>query len=320
MTSDTRSDNDAATVAMAGPDQARELVGFINYIQPHIPWDETHLRWQFFDAPAGLARLYTIRVDGQIAALYCACPKHLTVDGESHTAFMVQDVMTDPAYRGRGFLHRLAKACGDDLTANGEIGYTFPNKLSEGSFRRTGWQELTPVPWRACAPIRLDRDGASRVSELDGPFPSTVDAVWENAGLRCGVARTAAFLNWRYARPATVYRRFLIDAGAGVLVLKTYQGDDVRLVHICELLVREAARESLPDVLAFCHDYARREGADRLTAWLPEGHPYAGTFDAFGLVREHSSDRYAFVWPRGEDDPVRDPSNWHLTQGDSDVY
>ncbi len=62
---------------------------------------------------------------------------------------MVQDVMTHPNYRGRGFLHWLATVCLEDMRNDGAIGYTFPNKLSEGSFRRTGWAELSPIPLRS---------------------------------------------------------------------------------------------------------------------------------------------------------------------------
>ncbi len=67
---------------------------------------------------------------------------------------------------------------------------------------------------------------------------------------------------------------------------------------------------------------ARLEGAPEVTAWLPEGHPYAEAFDLFGLRHEAGSGRFIFTTgPQAlVETGLLTAGNWHLTQGDSDVY
>jgi len=308
------------TVEMAGPQDGADVLSFINKIQPQIPWDDIHLRWQFFEAPAGHARIYTIRAEQRIVSLYCACPKVFSLHGETRKAFMVQDVMTDPAYRGRGLLHRLAQRCVDDIKRNDEVGYTFPNKLSEGSFRRRAWAELMRVPLRTCNAISVPNPPEHLISPMGKAFPADTIEIWRGSGIEIGVQRSAGYLNWRYRRPHQTYFRFSIGDGAGYLVLKLYDADAGRLLHICDLLVTQQARRVVRGALHFCHGFARANGAERITAWLPEGHPYSGDFDALGLKCDKAHDRFIFAIQPHDAALLMTPSNWHLTQCDSDVY
>ena len=312
--------SDDFAIELAGPDQGAALLTFINKIQPHIQWDDAQLRWQFFESPAGSARIYTIRSEGEIVSLYCACPKDFSVDGEKRKAFMVQDVMTDPAYRGRGFLHRQAAECVSDLKSNNDVGYTFPNKLSEGSFRRRSWAELMQIPVRMGETRSSLMSSGDLASPLAGDLPAEATEIWRNSGLRIGVERSAEYLNWRYRRPHEAYIRFSIGGGVGILILKLYDSDDCRLLHICDLIVVREARKLVKDVLGFCHGFARMNGAVRITAWLPDGHPYADDFDTLGLQRDRTCDRFAFAIPPQDAAGFLTASDWHLTQGDSDVY
>ena len=313
---------DGLPVVMAGRAEAGAVLALVNTVQPHIPWRTADLAWQYFDGPAGSrSRLYAIRDGGCLVSLYGAVAKPFRLGARTVTGFMIQDVMTDPAYRGRGYLNFLAGLCADDIRTSDDIGYTFPNKQSENSFRRNGWHELMTVPVRSKAVDRAGHVDAAGLEEVTGPLGDRATAAWRDSGLDCGVERTGEATDWRYGRPGIAYRRFLVAGEAGFVILKRYAHEDGPLVHVCELIVKADARGRLPALLGGVEAIAARDGATALTAWLPACHPYAPAFDAFGLGIDPSHDRAMFVTARPPLPPrLADPAAWHLSQGDSDVY
>jgi len=310
------------SVAVTEADSALVLE-LVNTIQPSIPWTAEYLRWQFFETPAGHARLYGIKdAPGRLVALYASTAQKVCVGPQSVTGRMIQDVMTHPDFRGRGYLHHLADLCLQDMKGAGEVGYTFPNEKSEKSFRRNGWDELCAVPLRKrhCgrSPPATQMPDATPV---DGDFDTTVTEIWDSSGLKVGVRRDADFLNWRYRKPSNKYFKFLLNANEGVLILKLYQHGQQRILHICDLLVREDRRGIISRTLEFCEQFGMLNKVDILTAWLCGEHPYAPQFDRFGLNLAAESSRFVFVFPgRVQFQDLKRPGLWHLSQGDSDVY
>lgn len=301
----------------AGENDADELLALINLVQPHIPWDSQRLHWQFFSPPAGPARLYVVRESGRIVSLYAAVPLAVQHAGGVRRSFMIQDVMTHPKYRGRGYLHELGRICFADLRAGGDLGHTFPNERSEGSFRRNGWTALCRVPEWTMA-LAEHSGSHARVQPCDA-FGAQADEIWAEAGLDTGVRRDCAYLEWRYSKPGVAYQRYAIEGDRGFLVLKLYSGDR-KLLHICELVVRASARGLIPGVLRFCFSTGYRLGAQTLTAWLPPQHPYAAAFAAAGLGFQRGN-RTVFVTAPADLLPgLGEERRWLLTQGDSDVY
>lgn len=303
-------------VGRADLSDAPQLLGLINFIQPHVPWTEVHLRWQFFESPAGPARLHVIRDGDAIVSLYAAIRQRILVEGEVKTAWMIQDVMSHPAYRGRGFLHHLGQLCLNELRQHGDAGYTFPNKLSEGSFRRTGWHESGRVPLRTLSLNGLPSQSRTSTGLVESVtvFDGRHATAWSAADVGVGVHRDVEFLSWRYGKPGQTYHKFALGGDAGFLVLKVYRGSESTTVHICDLVLRKDSRELVGPALAFVLGFAFGNGAARVTAWLPESHPYGPAFDGAGLILSREHDRFMFV-----EGPVTGKP-WHVTQGDSDVY
>lgn len=299
----------------------RELLELINLVQPHVPWSEEHYRWQFRGSPAGPARLYVAEEDGRLVSLYAAVAHRVRVDGVLRTGLMIQDVMTHPDHRGKGHLHELGRLCLEEIQANGDLGFTFPNERSERSFRRNGWVELCAVPWRHRGTASLG-SAAEPGARKDMRFSELAGAIWSDSGLRIGVERDTAYLEWRYSRPGACYRRLLCE-DFGFLVLKLYQpGAGPQVLHICDLVVRASFEKRVGSLLGAAVAVARAEGASEVTAWLPEGHPYAEAFDLLGLRHEAGGGRFIFTTgPQAlVETGLLTAGNWHLTQGDSDVY
>lgn len=264
-----------------------------------------------------------IDAGGRIVSLYVGTRKRLWLAGAARNAVMVQDVLTDPEFRGRGFLNRFATSFFDEIHRWRSLGYTFPNKLSENSFRRSGWVELCRIPIIArplTAGAGFPRSTQISFHEVDA-FTAEIDEIWQQAGLPIGVLRDSAYLGWRYGRPDTTYRRFKIGDGAGYLVLKLYSRGDQRIMHVCDLVLRKAARPMLPTILSEILALASESGAALLTAWVTVGHPYRTAYDTAGFRPDESNDRFAFVTgPKAELGLLATAAAWHLSQGDSDVY
>jgi GNAT superfamily N-acetyltransferase len=312
---------DGLPVLRADRGDSRAVLALINAVQPHIPWSRGDLAWQYFDGPADApSRLYAIRDGERLVSLYGAVAKPFRLGARTVTGFMVQDVMTDPAYRGRGHLNFLAKLCAAEIRESEDIGYTFPNKQSENSFRRSGWHELMTVPLRH-RPVRADAGQAAALQEQTGALGDRATTIWRDSGHECGVERTGAVADWHYRRPGAVYRRFLQADGSGFVVLKRYDREDGPVIHICDLVVSATARDRLAAILEAIERIAALDGVTSLTAWLPQGHPYAEAYDAFGLGMDPTHDRVMFVTAQAPLPPLlTDPAAWHLSQGDSDVY
>lgn len=307
------------------PDHANKMLALINLIQPSIPWTMDQLKWQFFATPAGPARLYGFQnAKGDLVSLYAAIAQRILDQDEVRLARMVQDVMTHPDYRGRGFLHLLAERCYNDMKQSGEVGYTFPNEKSANSFKRTGWKQLCVVPYRqkALSPFEATVPALDiEISPVRSAFEDSITSIWRVSGLGCGVERSAEFMNWRYAKPATEYFKFTVNGTDGFLVLKNYCTSTHQVLHICDLLVREDKRSLIPKILKFSEYFALFKKASVLTAWLHESHPYASYFDQHGLSLNVNPSRLVFVHDGIlRNTGLNDVRRWHLTQGDSDVY
>jgi hypothetical protein len=231
---------------------------------------------------------------------------------------MVQDVLTHPSYRGKGMLNALTTSFLSEMRERNECGYTFPNKLSENSFRRSGWSELMQVPALECN-ITTQHTATALTIEVSA-FDSLVDTIWSDAGFPVGVVRSAEFLNWRYDRPGNVYRKYVIS-DVGFLILKYYDRGTQKVMHICDLVLREHERGLCKSILNSVKSLAAQSGASLLTGWVPLGHPYRRVFEDVGFTPDTRNDRFIFsTGPAKLLPTLTKASNWHLSQGDSDVY
>lgn len=63
-----------------------------------------------FQGPASPAEVRIIEADGRVVSLYVGTRRKLWVDGTVRRGIMVQDVLTHPEYRGRGFVNDMVAA------------------------------------------------------------------------------------------------------------------------------------------------------------------------------------------------------------------
>lgn len=295
----------------------------MQHVQPQINRTVELLQWQYLKTPSGPGHVFALWDGEMLAAVYCAVAQQVQAGTTVVPARMVQDVMTHPHYRGRGFLHQLAKVCLQEIQSEGAVGFTFPNELSQGSFRRTGWAELCKIPLRLkdIGARDLPSAGFLSVQELYGHFSPAASQIWVSSNMGVGLVRDCKYLNWRYQKPGQEYRSYLLNTNKGILVLKLYDSGSKRSVHICELFVDAEFAHLVYDAIRFVETFARSHKAEVLTAWLGPHHPYAPYFLRAEFPLAETLERYMFVTaPESVSTVYKSASSWHVSQGDSDVY
>ena len=309
------------TVRQGAYTDVNKIIELINLIQPQDPWSLEYFNWQYYNFESSNTLVFLIFHQDILVSLYVAVTKKILFKGDVREGFMVQDVMTHPDHRGQGFLHYLSSLCTKAILGNGYVAYTFPNKLSENSFKRNGWTELSKTPLRKLYVNAIDNNTEKFAIEQVEQFDERVNKIWNDSDMQVGVHRDCSFLNWRYSRPQTKYYKFYILKDKGFLVLKLFANGDKKTLHLLDLVVVNSSKQCLQSVLAFVKKFASINGAELVTCWLDENHNYASIFDALGFCLDLQNDRYIFVLaPEKDLDIFSDSNLWHLTQGDSDVY
>ena len=320
----------------ANQNDLNEIVDLMKVILPKLNRNRELLFWQYFQTPTGSAKLYTIREKDKIVSFYAAVAMSLRINEKIYSARMIQDVMTLPDYRGRGYLHHLAKACFKEMNKKNEIGFTFPNEKSHKSFIRTGWDVLAKVPLRelliSCHNNQI-LNLSEKLIELEDiklPFSNMknsknlhpiIDEIWTQSGIQNSINRDYEYLNWRYSKPGEKYFGFLINNNAGFLVIKVFDNENQKIVHICDLIIKKNEQKLISEVLKFVKNYAVMQNAQKITAWCLDDNPYSQYFDNVGLRLVKNYNRTIFINAQGNSSPIITQKEfWHISQADSDVY
>ena len=303
-----------------GEEDCEKVIGLINSVQPHIPWNEEHFRWQYFGHSGYQSKLFGCLSGKKLVGFYAAVHNAFLFEDIIRDVFMVQDVMTAENFRGQGILHLMGDVCSSAIDRNRSIGLTFPNEKSAGSFRRTGWTEVMGVPLLEAKCKQSADKPSTQISEISR-FETSVNEIWSNSGLHSGIHRDAGYLNWRYSKPGVEYLKFLVGDAAGYFVIKLFTGEKVPRVHLLDLVLKKRNIELAEEVLEFVFSTATDLGAYSVTCWLPPDHLYESFFVKQGFSRLNVLNRSVFLRTKSDaDDVIFTPARLHISQGDSDVF
>ena len=227
--------------------------------------------------------------DGErIVGALTAVLRHTLVDGERVLAAKLEDMKTDPAYRGRGVMSRTFKRVKEEALDRGAHflmgGPTSP--LSYPIFvKRLGFSAPFGIrnvvrPLRArvlgrALPLTLPGRNEHRSVGANTAAPAGFAELAERATQVAQVAtwRSAAYLNWRYDQHPDTYRFVSLREGThlqGVAVVKETWQRDFHLVNVVDLIAPEG--HTVRRVLAAVGAYAAGSAsADFVVAWPPRG-------------------------------------------------
>lgn len=201
--------------------------------------------WFFDRNPAG-GRMLSIAENGEgLAGALAMMPAQAVVSGrDERVAFAVHGV-TREAARGKGIFSSLERRTEERAAAAGAsvaLGFTNPaaGPILVG---KLGWRDLYRMRlWaRPLRPLRaLRRLGGGALPDRRGSslerFNAAQEAAWRSVQPRWGncLARTAAYLNWRYIDSPRDYRAFASEHGFAVVGHAVHKGVSAGVV--CDLV------------------------------------------------------------------------------------
>jgi GNAT superfamily N-acetyltransferase len=319
------------------------------------------LTWRYDRGPHGVAISLLTRNDGgQGICGYACTPRIVLLEGEEAPGGPIGqtgDVMTDPAWRGRGIFRGLDARCMTEATERGwpaVIG--LPNSTSAPLFVRMGWETVGELrtftfPLKADERARAARLGAGRLAawaaggaarrgararnrwrrtEVETrpltSFPEQVGQLGRRVGRRFGfmIRRDAEYLNWRYLEaPSGLHRAFGFQGPDGFLGYVVIQvPDPVKGVgFVVDLLVEDDAL--VPFALGAGLDALEEAGASAARASAVLGSWWEARLTAAGFLAPRADDgKIIILHPNQADHPLvvaaRDTARWYFTDGDRD--
>lgn len=321
----------------------------------HATWGYNRPRifdhWRYVMSPDGLCPV-TLAVDGErLVGAYSLWPARMKIGGEVVLGAQSMDTMTHPDYQGKGIFTRLAEACFDLARARGfRILYGFPNPLSYPGFvRRLGFPHVADVmhwvrPIRpslhprvptligplADAGMLLWPSGRRHAMEIrigrppDDELQKIIDASADEA--TCRVARSLAWLKWRYDAASSNNYRWICAyrsgelRGVGVWGMRdaSWGGIADGRAHLVELMGDNAA--ALEAVLAAVI-FDARAGRALLLETLSNIPPVEKALSRAGFLRHRKAPlivkllddaNYALDAASG--------SHWRIMGGDVDTF
>jgi GNAT superfamily N-acetyltransferase len=317
-----------ATISVLDGSDTTELLALYRALYPTLGWSADYLRWQYFDNPAGIARVWVARDHDRIVATYAAIPHQLCIDGETGLGWRVQDVLTHPEYRGRGLYHALSEAAKEFLfDARYPLNFTFPNERSHRAFVRMGWRAAFRIPLRVCVRAAESQGPArpARVSSIDR-FSREEARVAESHVRRhgFGLDRSAAYLNWRYvANPKGRYAAFRLALGdaEAIVVLKVFQREDgSRWCHLVDTFQSEASAELAHNIVHHWTAVAAAHSCGFLSCWGTSGSGLEPFLATSGFAAPPDFDRWLVLDANADLRQYSEEHRWHLAMGDSDVF
>lgn len=317
---------------------------------PRLPHDRL-FQWLYCRNPEGHALPWVaMDSDQKIIGVAAAFPRRMYHHGKEAHAYVLGDFCIDAEHRSLGAALALQRACLDGLSAAGaDFVFDFPSRTMVSVYQRLGIPVNEAIV-RHAKPLRADRQIAERVpvpsvarrisalanfglkvrdaarSQSDqatisvqpGPwgqeFTSAAQA-WSKAMGTC-VARTASYLNWRYAdHPLHKYEMVTARQNGrlcGYLLFHIQTEDWI----IDDLLAEEhsAAQTLLIETVA----QARKRGVHTVSApWLSQ-HPGSKWLAEFGFARRESSPVVLIRLKPKSPATIEVNDSWYLSNGDTE--
>ena len=319
---------------------------------------EARFDWLYRSNPAGQSLVWVAEDGntGEIVGTSAAHPKKLVMDGKVETVLNLSDFAFDRAYRTIGPALKLLRASLAPIDEGRfALSYDHPSASMAALYVRLGRAALGP--WRRYSrrlrvddlarkrlgdrrvvdvalfgvhlAIRLrDRvvDGRSHGLELvSGPPQAAeldgLDAEWRTPRFR--VARTAAYVKWRFVENVTVKHEILgaYEKGGRLAGYVVYRDGAPDTIKVLDLVAPEhehererVARSLLGAVLGIAH--ARRKRGLTMTT-LANGQAER-LIESLGFWKREDGPGVV-IWSKDAPHGLYDPAEWWLVEGDEDV-
>ncbi|MEW6608779.1 MAG: GNAT family N-acetyltransferase [bacterium] len=308
-------------------------------------WD-----WKFEDNPNNPKEGPFIRIleyKGQLAGFICGISSKVLINTKTYQAYWLVDHMTHPKYRGRG--HLLIKKAYEENPLN--IG--FPTEPAYLLWKRIAGFDVhisfNPLMKKSVnlentvtkfvknkliakfitLPLNLLFDLIFKPKKSPlitltqiSSFNSRIDDFWNRISKNFNAIsiRDMKYLNWRFVRcPDVQYTIFLAERKkeiSGYIVLRVYQNTG----YIVDFLAEKEGFESL---IWQATKYFKEQKVNSICCLEPKDAFYLKPLKKCGFFVRNDSTVYRFIGrsiiPDVPMEFLREPKNWFLTLGDSDL-
>ncbi|HXG87641.1 MAG TPA: GNAT family N-acetyltransferase [Vicinamibacterales bacterium] len=308
--------------------ESAHVLAFYQTLYPQLGWTERTLKWQYFENPAGIAKVWVARDGDRVVSTYAAVPHRVYADGRVGTGWRIQDVLTSPDYRGRGIYNEMSKRAVEALFQPAyPVNFAFPNEHSHNALIRTGWQAAFRLPLRTRTDVATLTPRAVTSAVSIARFEGRHEDIWHRhrRSVRFAVERTPDYLNWRYvSHPKCKYFAVELteDADSAILVLKYYDREDgSRWSHLCELFHTSNNPSILQNAMDYWINFTLGHGCQAMSCWSPAGTALDGLLHERGFSTVPDYIRWCLLNANvPETAGVLDERQWYLSLGDSDVF
>jgi len=317
-------------VVEATKEDHRNMLNFLVTNYPDLGWSKEFLEWQYYRNPAGTAKGWVAKHDGNVIANYTAIPHKLYVKGQIELSWRVQDVITHPDHRGMGLYSKLSDAANMFLQREDfPVNFTFPNEKSHQAFIRRKWINPHRIPlWILHKPQKVKDARITLHMEPISEFTGADESIWKNyrQNAHFALERSADYLNWRYMQnPRGGYSPFRVTDGAksAICIFKKYEtglGDNFS--HLIDCFYEDGFSQ-LEGIVLYFIGYSKKQGTTLASAWSQPNSELAGYLKKHGFELDEHITRWLVLninSTKLNEDEICEFSNWHISMGDTDVF
>lgn len=280
--------------------------------------------------------------DHKLVGYYSLIPFKLKVKENVITAALSVSSMTHPDYRGQGIFVTLARKAYEDAGRKGiKFICGFPNRASYPIFiKKLRWFDICSMPLLE-KPLSKDlvyqpsSDGI-KIVRVHSFEKSNVNYFWEKVSEDYPIIRVREreYLQWRYSKlkmwgdkPPREYSIYLALDGKqiiGYLVLKTFEDEKMKKTHIVDVLTLPDKKQAFYLFISEAVKYAKAGGRDLISCWMLKSSEYFEILKKLGFREKIEIDAQPFGGcvnsPELSIKILKNPHNWYVTMGDSDVF
>ena len=312
--------------------------------------------WSYRDAPQRPAEVFLLASGDDVVGTAGVHPRGVAIQGRQVRAALPGDLAVDRGHRTLLPALTLVREVRRWVLGGFDLVYVYPNRHSEGVFRRAGYRQLGSLT-RWAVPLRygsylarllklpvlpavagfgidvarfLQRVpaalAASRAFRLEwlADVDPRFDRLWEQLGGEYGVAgsRRTEFLRWRFLRhPAQSFRVAALVRRGGGQELAAYAVVERagRVAHLRDMFGRP---EDCGSLLALLLPALTLDGAEAVSFRFLGSRRITEVLERHGFERRQASSTVFFdtgAAVASQRDLLSDVEHWYLTDGDEDT-
>lgn len=312
-----------------------------------------HLRWKMSPGDGLQPKHIVILIDDRVVVTRLRWQNHVQIGDRNYVNETGADLAVHPDFQGRGLARLMVDTWTPEFLADPKPTLAMKSGAPEvqsmdysdtitrpvttwhrpfglrsylAVHRRSGVRSVAAaIPAWRWSRRRLRPDHGQRVESLEA-FDDRIDVLWESARTSFDVIpfRTAAYLNWRFARPASGNPQlFALIEGDRMLAYAVVKraGAEGELQDYLSVPDRP---EALALIIEAAARWLRDSGASGVTCWLPDGHSVEPMIRRAGFAPVGKQSMTVGTRTRGETPPealailTDESTSIHVTMSDFD--